>query len=98
MGVNQEEVRRINDKIIQDSFNTSFYNDAFEKLEKIASLYPDNPAQIEADSDAYISGVTQEMPRDDVEKISKPLDEVKNAYAEQAMEDFNKANLQQADQ
>ena len=98
MGVNQEEVRRINDKIIQDSFNTSFYNDAFEKLEKIASLYPDNPAQIEADSDAYISGVTQEMPRDDVEKISKPLDEVKNAYAEQAMEDFNKANLQQADE
>ena len=99
MGENQEkEVKRINDKIIQGSFNTSFYNDGFEKLEQISSANAENPAQIELEASAYIAGITQDIPRDDVEKIAKPLNTIKDAYAEQAMENFNKANLQQADE
>ena len=97
MGPNIEEIKKINDKILQDSFNTSFYNDAFNKLEEIFQNNQENPSKLQLESDAYISGSMQEIPKEDAEKIVEPIVEVKNAYAEQAEENFNETHLKQAD-
>jgi len=81
---------------LQESYNTSFYNDAFDAIGKIAQENKDNPAEIDLQSNAYIDGLVSDMPAKQQDSIKDGLVYIKNAWAEQSLQEYNDAQLQNA--
>lgn len=91
-----DNIQKETQALVQDAYNTSFYNDSLSHLATIAEQYKDNPAQLEVEGSAYISGLSSELDSADTERITAPLIEVKNAYVKQATENFGQQQLDNA--
>ena len=93
-----DTVKKNNENTIKESFNTSFYNDALTAFETIAKDNEGNPAEIEAQSTAYIDGLVSDFPEEQQKKVREGLDYLKNAYANQSLENYNARQINGAKQ
>lgn len=76
----------VNDTI-QRSFNMNLFNESFDKLNKIAEINQDNPAQLEIEADAYIDGTLSEIDGD-TKEVYDVLKTQKNGLVDQAFRRF----------
>ena len=78
---------------VRDFFlrNTQTLTDTFKENE-------DNPAQMSVIGDAIIEGSTIDLPEKDVQEIQKPLVEIKEAYTDEALKNFNAKQTEAAKQ
>ena len=91
-------LKDIQNEMIQSSFNTSFFNDAFQKISEIAERNIDNPQQMEMESSAYIDGATSELDEKSRKTVEKTLKDVQYGYVERAFERFNQNQIDEANQ
>lgn len=92
-GIDDTDEKELGEQTIKESFNTSFYNDAFDALGNIAKENKDNPAEIELQSNAYIDGVLSDIPEKQQKSIRESLNYLKDAWSGQSLQQYNEKQL-----
>ena len=74
---------------VETNYAREFFLRGVDTLTKAYQQNQDNPVQMSMIGDAYISGSVEELPPEETKEIIKPLNQIKEAYAEESLKNYN---------
>lgn len=92
-----DAVNAFNNKLYGDSYSGTFFNDALRNSYEQYLKNRDNPEKLTVETDAYVDGISKNIPEEEKQGVMKPILEMNKSLKEDSLKNFNDAALEQAD-
>lgn len=93
-----EANKELSKNILEESFVRTFYNDALKSAYDSYLRNRENPVNFDVEANAYMNGVSTDIPEQDKEGVLKPILEVNKSLREDTLKRFNENALEKAEE